>query len=142
MPVNYFDSARDHELIKAGTHFWCGICLVARPNSEASPRDGRCLACYETLHQEPTPPTIPIKETWDIIASDLSDVKPQAQDTAGKRGPRHHALPIPLIKQLAAEKKSSREIANEVKLQTKTKVSYRTVQRILSGQREEYCHAR
>jgi len=137
MPIKHFDVARDRELVAAGTHFWCDTCLVACPNSEASPRAGRCLSCYGSLHREAAITPSPVKPTWDIITPDQSTVPAQAQVTTGKRGPRHHALPEELIRQLATEKKSSRKIADEVRLRTKTTVSYRTVQRILSGQRKE-----
>jgi hypothetical protein len=135
--MKYFDSARDSALIAASTHFWCDTCLVARPKSEQSPHPGRCLPCYKALQLEATI-TIPSpKPTWDIIIPRGISVPPPKQGVITRRGPRQHRLPVDLIKQLATEGESSRSISQEILNRTGAVVSYRTCQRIISGQRKE-----
>jgi len=52
-----------------------------------------------------------------------------------KRGPKHKDLPIELIEQLAKEGMGSKAIATKLKAERDVKVSYRTIQRVLSGER-------
>lgn len=52
-----------------------------------------------------------------------------------KRGPKHKELPQGLIKRMAKKEKSSRVIAQRLEDEKGIKVSYKTIQRILKGQR-------
>lgn len=62
--------------------------------------------------------------------------KPQASPrTASRRRPRHKALPHALIKQWADEGMGSKAIATKLKRELGIKVSYKTVQRVLSSER-------
>jgi len=54
-----------------------------------------------------------------------------------KRGPKHRALPEDLIRQLAGEGMGSKAIVARLKVEHGVKVSYRTIQRILSGERKQ-----
>jgi len=53
---------------------------------------------------------------------------------SGKRGPKHRDLPENLIKRLADQGKGPKAIANVLKSEG-IAVSYKTIQRILKGQR-------
>lgn len=55
--------------------------------------------------------------------------------TSGKRGPKHRRLPEDLIRQLASEGMGSKAIADRLRAEPGVTVSYKTIQRILSGQR-------
>ena len=57
-------------------------------------------------------------------------LRPQA-----KRGPKHRVLPEDLIRSLAAEGMGSKAIASKLKAERGIDVSYKTVQRVLSGER-------
>ena len=57
--------------------------------------------------------------------------------TRGKRGPKHRRLPADLIRQLAAEGMGSKAIAARLKAEPGVKVSYKTIQRIISGERKQ-----
>ncbi len=56
--------------------------------------------------------------------------------TREKRGPKYKALPQELIEQWAGEGMGSKAIASKLKGELGTKVSYKTIQRLLSGERE------
>lgn len=58
-----------------------------------------------------------------------------APRTASRRRPRHKALPHALIKQWASEDIGSKAITTKLKKELGIKVSYKTVQRVLSGER-------
>ena len=62
---------------------------------------------------------------------------PGATRTSGKRGPKHRSLPEDLIRHLAGEGMGSKAIAARLKAEHRVKVSYRTIQRILSGERKQ-----
>jgi hypothetical protein len=48
----YFNIKRDNKFIAAGTHFWCQVCLIARPLSDHSPDPRYCQSCYDFLVEE------------------------------------------------------------------------------------------
>ena len=56
---------------------------------------------------------------------------------SGKRGPKHRRLPEDLIKQLAGEGMGSKAIAARLKAELGITVSYKTIQRVLSGKRKQ-----
>lgn len=58
-----------------------------------------------------------------------------AKVTRGKRGPKHKALPHELIKQWAGEGMGSKAIATKLRTEQGITVSYKTIQRVLSGER-------
>ncbi len=60
-----------------------------------------------------------------------------ASRASGKRGPKHRQLPEDLIWRLAGEGMGSKAIATRLKEQG-IKVSYRTIQRVLSGERSNF----
>ena len=70
------------------------------------------------------------KTTVDIIKPSVAKV------TRGKRGPKHRDLPGDLIKQLAGEGMGSKAIATQLKKEQGINVSYKTIQRVLSGERK------
>ena len=70
------------------------------------------------------------KNTVDIIS-------PSARSRANSgRGRRHKALPVELITQWAGEGMGSKAIASKLSNELGIKVSYKTIQRLLSGERE------
>ena len=58
-----------------------------------------------------------------------------AKVTREKRGPKHKPLPHELITQWAGEGMGSKAIASKLNNELGIKVSYKTVQRVLSGSR-------
>ena len=65
----------------------------------------------------------------DIIEPSVAKV------TRGKRGPKQKPLPQELIEQWASEGMGSKAIASQLKRGQGIDVSYKTIQRVLSGQR-------
>ena len=49
MRSDYFNIKKDGELIAKGTHFWCEICLTAKPLDDQSPVPRRCFSCHESM---------------------------------------------------------------------------------------------
>lgn len=149
--MNTFDIKRDNELINSGTHFWCETCLVAWPKDDQSPDPRYCLVCYDFLLKEVEMITshaqkgawIPRRTAIKAVGAVDSKEKglpPIPRGGGGimsqkKRGPKHQALPGDLIKQMAAGDLSSRTIAARLEEEHGFKVSYKTIQRVLSGQR-------
>lgn len=65
-------------------------------------------------------------------------INPPAMSRArGKRGPKHRRLPEDLIRQLADQGMGSKAIAGWLKAERGVTVSYKTIQRILSGERKQ-----
>lgn len=62
---------------------------------------------------------------------------PPTKSNAGKRGPKHRLLPEDLIMRLAGEGMGSKTIAARLKAEHGISVSYKTIQRILSGERKQ-----
>jgi hypothetical protein len=65
----------------------------------------------------------------DIIQPSVAKV------SRGKRGPKPRVLPNELIKQWAGEGMGSKAIATRLNAERDVKVSYKTIQRMLSGER-------
>ena len=163
MGNKYFNAKRDRELIAAGMHFFCHACIVAKPASEQSPDERYCQGCYEVLLKEAEmlspgkrPAWIPhkgeighqksIQVSEDMVLnmstlngknSKVDIIQPSvAKVTRGKRGPKHRELPGDLIRQLAAEGMGSKAIATRLRVERGVTVSYKTIQRVLSGERK------
>ena len=89
----------------------------------------------DTIQDHTTlPPTNP-----PVIMSPLEDAgngsHPVLPGAARKRGPKYRVLPDQMIKRLASEGKGSKAIASILKING-VKVSYKTIQRVLSGGRQ------
>lgn len=159
----YFDIHEDIEIERADG-FFCEACLVGEPRDDMSPDPRYCQSCYEFLLKEAEmlrgttkrPMWIPkpqkgrkrqyqVSSVGDRIMSTLDDKKfevdiinPPAMSRArGKRGPKHRRLPEDLIRQLADEGMGSKAIAAKLKADYGIVVSYKTVQRVLSGERKQ-----
>lgn len=63
------------------------------------------------------------------------DMIAPAAMTKGKRGPKYRSLPEDLIEQLAGEGMSNKAISAKLKGEFGIEVSYKTIQRLLAGQR-------
>ena len=77
------------------------------------------------------------KSEVDIIQSPVGKVTREKQPikTEAKRGPKQKALPQELISQWAGEGMGSKAIASKLNNELGIKVSYKTIQRLLSGER-------
>ena len=157
----YFSTERDREIEKAGG-FWCHACLVSHLAAEQSPDPRYCQGCYDFLLKEaelltgtkrpkwiPKPQKAggkqyPVSGVGDRIMSTLSNQKsevdiihpPDVTRTPPKRGPKYKALPIDLIMQWASESMGSKAIAARLKGELGIIVSYKTIQRVLKGERK------
>jgi len=158
----YFSTERDREIEKAGG-FWCHACLVSHSATEQSPDPRYCQSCYEFLLKEaemlpgnkrpkwiPKPQKAPKKQytisgvgdgimsTLESKKSEVDIIQPSVAIRAVvKRGPKHRQLPEDLIRQLASEGMGSKVIAARLKAEHGIIVSYKTIQRILSGERKQ-----
>ncbi|MFC1956638.1 hypothetical protein ACFLWZ_09050 [Chloroflexota bacterium] len=56
--------------------------------------------------------------------------------TSGKRGPKQRDLPQEIIEHWASQSIGSKAIASRLNRELDIKVSYKTIQRLLSGERE------
>lgn len=159
----YFDCKRDNEFIASGTHFWCETCMMARPVDDRSPDPRYCQNCFDFLLKEaemlspkqghpdwipqpqkaredlpplrPYPPlimaTVKGKESEVAIIATEVNIKPLI-----KRGPKRRAdLPVEQIIQWGGEGMGSKKITTKLKAEYNIKVGFRTIARILSGQR-------
>jgi hypothetical protein len=159
----YFDIKRDNKLIAAGTHFWCEACLVARPIDNQSLDPRYCQGCYEVLVMEAEmlketgtwrrPEWLPTAspdtkrgakkdgDTPTPIPQNMSTLKDEKitvdiiRPRIGKRGPRKMELPDDKIKQLHEDGMEAKAIATQLKREHGIEVSYKTIQRLLSGER-------
>jgi len=78
-----------------------------------------------------------IKSTLKEEKSKVATIQPSvAKVTRGKRGPKHKALPQELIEQWAGRGMGSKAIASKLNSELVITVSYKTIQRLLSGGRE------
>ncbi len=77
------------------------------------------------------------KSEVDIIQPPVGKVTREKQPikTEAKRGPKHKALPRELISQWAGEGMGSKAIASKLNSELGIKVSYKTIQRTLAGER-------
>lgn len=155
----YFERMYRPELRRAGTHFLCNACLVHRPKENLS-LDGRyCRECYDFLEEEASQDTSRRKVGWKPsvlreslektvqavvgvrgIVSTLTEeettvdlIRPSV--VVGKRGRKHRDLPHDLIRQWESEDMGSKSIATRLKAEQGIVVSYKTIQRVLSGER-------
>jgi len=138
-------------------NLFCHACLDDKPATEASPDPRYCQGCYDFLLKEaellpvgkhpqwaPRTPQKPVVEpvqpasgaghnnTGTPIGSGImSTVKAN-----NKRGPKHKALPVELIVQWVGEGMGSKAIASKLNNELGIKVSYKTIQRLLSGEKE------
>ena len=164
MPANegYFNAKRDIEIINA-VGFFCEACLVGKPVVEQSPDLRYCQDCYEFLKAEakmlpatkcpawrPKPQqrgqekTIPVSQDMVSNMSTLAGKKSEvdiihpadAITTLPKRGPKYKALPVELITKWASEAMGSKAIASRLQHELGIVVSYKTIQRLLSGERK------
>ena len=164
MPNNgYFSIKGDFTIIKAGG-FFCNACLAGKPVAEQSPDPHYCQRCYhfliaeaELLSPGKRPAWIPKKQkpkkaveqqyqvsqvgyrnmsTLTNKKSEVDIINPPVTSRAiGKRGPKQKNLPVELISQWAGEGMGSKAVATRLRSELDITVSYKTIQRILSGQR-------
>ena len=153
----YFDIKGDIVIEKAGG-FFCEACLVAKPPTEdVSPDPRYCPSCYEfllieasILPQSQRPKWIPRMSPRTLpeglVKGDKKEKSrypipnhvvlimstPGSQET---RGRKHRALPMELITRWAGEGMGGKAIAARLKGEHGIKVSYKTIQRLLTGQR-------
>lgn len=161
MPANegYFDTKRDIEIINA-VGFFCQACLVGKPASEISPDSRYCWGCYEFLLKEAEmdasrhggdwkpqeADTMPAQVSQDMRTimstvknnkTEVDIIKPRdASKAPGRRGPKHQPLLEDMIIRLAGEGMGSKAIASRLKRELGIVVSYKTIQRLLSGERK------
>jgi len=154
MTEGYFSIKRDNELIAGGTHFWCQACVVARPLVEQSSDPRYCQRCYEVLKVEaemqPTRraawmPKIVKKATRENIshktAPEATQTTPEPEEGCDtiQQGEivgqnRVTGDVIVKINELSAQGNSTRAIEKELAKEG-VFISYRTIARILSGER-------
>ena len=159
--AEYFSIKRDRQIINAGG-FFCQACLVGKASSNQSPDPCYCQGCYDFLLKEVTgnssrrsanwkPRKLPkeaaqvsqgmriIMSTLDGQKSEVDIIQPSvATKTLPKRGPKPRQLPEALIRHLANKGVGSKAIATRLKADTGITVSYKTIQRLLSGKRDSY----
>ena len=152
--MNIFSSKRDAEIIAEGG-FLCQACVVAKPLDDLSPDDRYCQGCYDFLmaeaahlHESKRPKwvpriskraaekSIPVSLVGSGNMSTVKDEETKVDIIAPKtrnarRGPKVRILPELKIRQLAAAGMGAKAIAREIG----GIVSYRTILRVLSGQR-------
>ncbi len=157
-----FDATRDAALIKAGTHFYCQGHLCARPIEEQSADPRYCRSCCDFLLQEAElagghyrkaawmpkidgaggQPLAPIpldgggNMSTVMTPKNEVDIIAPRERTQKRRGPKQKALPVKVIMRWAEkEEMGSKAIATRLGKERDIKVSYKTIQRILNGQR-------
>jgi hypothetical protein len=161
----YFEQMYRPELKWAGTHFLCNACLVHRPQENRSPDERYCMECYDFLVDEVNhmgmrgvtrrpdwmPREAPLQEENEKkvvpyvsgIMSPMNDEKSEVdiikpappKKEVAKRGRKQRQLPIELIEQLHSQDMGSKAIASSLKARQGVVVSYKTIQRILKGER-------
>lgn len=165
MRDNYFDIERDKETEKAGGFWcnaclvshpaakqsldprYCHDCCIFLLK-EAAMLDGHRKepewVPKRTVKPKPAVKNAPpVSQYGGEIMSTLNGIKSkvdiiEAQPpkvTRGKRGPKHRELPEDYIKRLASEGMGSKAIASQLKRGQGIDVSYKTIQRVLAGQR-------
>jgi len=136
--------------------------MVGKPPTDGSPDPRYCQSCYDFLleeaalltgttrpkwiprRQESGQNLIPVSGDGYGIMSTVEDKKntvdiihPPVTYRTAKRGPKHRRLPEDLIANLADEGMGSKAIASILKAKHGIGVSYKTVQRVLSGKRQQ-----
>jgi len=155
-PVNrYFNIQKDKAIIKKGG-FMCNGCLIGKPLSQQSPKDARyCVDCqpiieYEyalsaehsgrkSRYEERAARELDVCKEKTILSrtnpQNIYECQKEARPPLlPSRGRPRKDIPFGLIHKLAKEGLSLREIAKELKGQ-EIEVSYRTISRVLSGER-------
>ena len=151
--------------LKETSSFWCHACLDDKFIAEQSFDPRYCFGCCEFLlwEAELLPPTKrpawipkpqddkkPPKNLYQVPVvgsgnmSTLTDKKfevdiinpPVTNRTFGKRGPKRKDLPRKIIEHLASEGMGSKAIASRLNNELGIKVSYKTIQRLLSRERK------
>lgn len=154
----YFDIKRDSEIINAGG-FFCYACVIGKPANDISPDPRYCQECYDFLIKEAEldtrrrgddwKPIIATKKVAQVVGgmrtimSPINNkkskgdiIQPSVTPRAtNKRGPKFRLLPEDKIKQLNENGMESKAISAWLKRDKGVIVSYKTIQRILSGQR-------
>lgn len=98
------------------------------------------LTTSETTPQKVAKVSQPMRQIKSTVGGrkiEVDKIQPSVAARAVlKRGPKHKALPQELVKQWASEGTGSKAIASKLKSELGIKVSYKTIQRLLSGERE------
>jgi len=135
--------------------FFCEACLKDLPLEERSPKDMRyCAFCQpiieneylmlashkgRSLSQFYCPITLsPLPGQGDRNMSTLEESKITVDiipPRVGKRGPKKMELPEGRIREMAGAGMGSRAIAGRLKAESSITISYKTIQRLLEGQR-------
>ena len=138
-------------LMRDDGRFRCQACLDCKPLSELSPKDARyCVDCQPDIESEysissrntykPKPPAN-IPHPYKPMCTKMSTLNesPVTVDNFRPRGrPKHYKkreLPVELIRRLYGEGMESRAIASRLKAEQGIKISYKTIQRVLSEER-------
>lgn len=152
----YFSIERDRQIINGGGFFCCG-CLAGKHGAERSPKDARyCVLCQPTIENEyriiasrrgkpleafyrPVTPSLQAKERDLALAPAHGTCHEIVHANKGReRGLyRKKELPQGLIRQLADDGIGARAIATRLKKAHALDVSYKTVERVLSGERQQ-----
>ncbi|GAH69498.1 unnamed protein product [marine sediment metagenome] len=161
-----FDIKQDMAIVKAGG-FFCQACLVGKPASEQSPDERYCQGCYEFLLEEAKmlvtarqkrPEWVPKKtlrkstkevaQVSDYMRKNMATVEDEKSKVAiippsvapakvAKRGPKPRALPVELITQWASEGIGYKRIAARLKVECGIEVGFRTIARVVKGERKQ-----
>ena len=153
MRGNYCDAQRDSAITKTDG-FFCQACLVDKPASELSPDHRYCQWCYDFLMEEAklvtrwkTPEWIPItpseplsKPIEPVLERDKSEVNGNIHTmnlSTVKRGSyKKKGLPEDYIRRLYIIGLGSKMISTKLKVEYDIYVSYKTIQRVLKGERK------
>lgn len=140
MTTAIFDIKRDNDLIKAGTHFWCQACIVARPLKEQSPDPRYCKSCYVFLKAEasllPTnnrPGWIPKKQCPVSGGVDSTAIPIKSHSRASQGHPKKKRLPRKRILEMANAGISPRIIAGRLKAEYKIDISSKSIQELVNA---------
>jgi hypothetical protein len=137
----HFDVKQDIAIINAGG-FFCHACLVGKPAKDQSPDPRYCTYCCKFLLEEQGGAISwkPLLKHYDkqeagTKSEEVSNHVPpvMSQDCKVKQG--RNNLPEDIIIKLHDEGLSSRTISNRLEARG-VKVSYKTIQRLLSGKRK------
>ena len=161
----YFDIERDRQIINAGGFFceaclvgkpaddmspdprYCQGCyeffLKEAETLAASGNKHKPIWIPLPDHKSRSKPSATIPQGGSTIMSTLNGKKSEVDIipprlpklTREKRGPKQKALPHELIMQWAGEGMGSKAIASKLNNELGIKVSYKTIQRVLSGER-------
>ena len=146
MPDNgYFSIRRDNEITRTGG-FMCYGCLLGKQTDEQSSDPRYCQICYDVLlneaelldprsHPKWVPRNAPDAKIGRGKLNNVSQDSVSNMSTLEKRGPKRRELPEDLIRQMQSKEMGSKAIATMLHTERGLKVSYKTIQRVLSGER-------